>query len=131
MGVLNARLTTSVHVRGDHGRLTVQCEKKPTDEEMRLVEDRANGKIAEGAEMLEFEMERQEAEGHFGKGIYDLFPVPEEVERLRLVRIPGWEINCCLEKHVPRTTAIGPIRIEGVRYRGAKQLLEIEFRLAE
>jgi alanyl-tRNA synthetase len=129
VSVLGARLTTSVHVRGDHGRLTVQCDRRPSEEEMRLIESRANGKIAEGAEMLEFEMERQEAEGHFGHGIYDFFPVPEAVSRLKLVRIPGWEVNCCLERHVQSTGEIGSIRIGGVRYRGSKKLLEIEFLL--
>ncbi len=130
VSVLGARLTTSVHVRGNHGRLTVQCERRTTEEEIRLIESRANGKITESAEMLEFEMEREEAEGHFGKGIYDYFPIPEGVSRLKLVRVPVWEVNCCVEKHVQSTGEIGAIRIEGVRYRSSKRLLEIEFRLA-
>jgi alanyl-tRNA synthetase len=129
VSVLGARLTTSVHASGNHGRLTVQCDRRPSEEEMRLIESKANEKVAEGAEMLEFEMEKQEAEGHFGRGIYDLFPVPEGVSRLKLVRIPGWEVNCCVEKHVQNTAEIGPIRIGSVRFRGSKALLEIEFRL--
>ncbi len=129
INVLAVRSTASVHVSGGNGRLTVQHDRKPTEREVRLVEEKANAKIAENAEMVEFEMDREEAEGHFGKAIYDLFPIPERVTRLRLVRIPDWEINCCAEKHVQSTSEIGGLRVEGVRFRSAKQLLEVEFRV--
>ena len=36
------------------------------------IEVAANNKVAEDAEIMEFEMDRQEAEGHFGTSIYDL-----------------------------------------------------------
>ena len=55
--VLGAKWTASVFVSGGHGRLTVQFDRKPTDEEVARLEREANGMIAEGAEMLEFEME--------------------------------------------------------------------------
>ncbi len=74
-------------------------------------------------------MDREEAEGHFGKVIYDLFPIPEGVKRLRLVRIPEWEINCCAEKHVQSTAEIGGVAIRRVRFRNSKKLLEVEFRV--
>ncbi len=129
INVLSARWTASVHVSGGGGRLTVQYDRKPTEQEVRLVEEKANAKVAENAEMVEFEMDREEAERHFGKAIYDLFPIPEGMKRLRLVRIPDWEINCCAEKHVQSTLEIGGLKVEGVRFRKAKQLLEVEFRV--
>jgi len=129
--VLGARLTSSVHVSGSHGRLTVQFDRKPTDEEMARVEQAANEKVAEGAEVLEFEMEKAEAEGHFGKAIYDLFPVPSGVTRLKIVSIPDWSINCCNERHVENTLQVGKIRLERPRFRHAKRELEIEFDLAD
>jgi alanyl-tRNA synthetase len=131
MSVLRSGPTASVHVGiGGNGRLTVMLDRKPTEEEMRLVERSANEKVSEDAELVEFEMERQEAEGHFGKGMYDLFPIPEDVKRLKLVRILDWEINCCAEAHVQTTREIGRgIVLEGVRYRNAKKMLEVEFRL--
>ena len=64
--MLGAKWTTSVYVSGSHGRLTVQFDRKPTDEEVDRIEQAANEKVAEGAEVLEFEMEKEEAEGHFG-----------------------------------------------------------------
>jgi alanyl-tRNA synthetase len=128
--VLGAKWTASVYVSGSHGRLTVQFDRKPTDEELARIEQAANGKVSEGAEVLEFEMERQEAEGHFGDAIYDLFPVPSEVTLLKIVRIPDWNINCCNERHVDNTAEIGRIRLGKPRFRNSKRELEIEFDLA-
>ncbi|MDG6985518.1 MAG: alanyl-tRNA editing protein [Nitrososphaerota archaeon] len=128
--VLGAKWTASVFVSGRHGRLTVQYDRKPTDDELRRVEQAANAKVSEGAEVLEFEMERKEAEGHFGDAIYDLFPVPAEVTLLRIVRIPDWNINCCNESHVDSTSQIGTVRLGKARFRNSKRELEIEFDLA-
>ena len=129
--VLGVRKTASVYASGGHGRLTVQYERKPTEEEMKNIEKAANEKIAEGAEVLEFEMEKAEAEGHFGDAIYDLFPLPPRASRLHIVRIPDWNINCCNERHVENTLQIGKIKLGKGRYRNSKKELEIEFDLAE
>jgi alanyl-tRNA synthetase len=127
--VLGASLTTSVYVSGPHGRLTVQFERKPTEVEMAKLEQASNDKVAEGAEVLEFEMEREEAEGHFGKQIYDLFPVPGGVTRLKIVRIPDWNVNACNEDHVENTLQVGKVRLGEPRFRNSKKELEIPFDL--
>lgn len=129
--VLGAKWTASVYVSGGHGRLTVQFDRKPTVEELSRIEQAANDKVAEGAEVVEFEMEREEAEGHFGDAIYDLFPIPSGATRLRIVRIPDWNINCCVESHVDNTSQIGRIRLGALRFRNSRKELEIEFDLAE
>jgi alanyl-tRNA synthetase len=127
--VLGAKWTASVYVSGSHGRLTVQFDRKPTDEELARIEQAANSKVSEGVEVLEFEMERQEAEGHFGDAIYDIFPVPAEVTLLKIVRIPDWNINCCNERHVDNTSQIGKIKLGKPRFRNSKRELEVEFDL--
>jgi len=127
--VLGAKKTASVYASGRHGRLTVQFDRKPSDEEIRRVEKAANERIAEGTEVLEFEMEKAEAEAHFGDAIYDLFPIPSDANRLHIVRIPDWNINCCNQRHVENTLQIGKIRIGKARYRNSKRELEIEFDL--
>jgi alanyl-tRNA synthetase len=129
--VLGAKWTASVFVSGRHGRLTVQFDRKPTDEEVARVEQAANAKVVEAVEVLEFEMEKEEAEGHFGDSIYDLFPVPSGVTRLRIVRIPDWNINCCMERHVENTLSVGRIRLGKPRFRSSKRELELEFDLVE
>jgi alanyl-tRNA synthetase len=129
--VLGATLTTSVYVSGRHGRLTVSFDRKPTDEEVARLEQAANGKVAEGAELLEFEMEKHEAEGHFGQGIYDLFPVPSNVTLLKIVRIPEWNVNCCNENHVDNTSQIGRLKLGTPRFRNSRKELELEFDLVD
>ncbi len=129
--VLGTKWTSSVYVSGRHGRLTVQFDRKPTDDELARIERAANDKVAEGAEVLEFEMEKEEAEGHFGDAIYDLFPVPSGVTRLKIVRIPDWNINCCNERHVENTLQIGKVKLGKPRFRNSKRELEIEFDLVE
>ena len=129
--VLGAKWTASVYTSGGHGRLTVQFDRKPTEEELARIEQAANEKVAEGAEVLEFEMEREEAEGHFGDSIYELFPVPGGVTRLRIVRIPDWNINCCSERHVENTLQIGKLKLGTPRFRNSKKELELGFDLVE
>jgi alanyl-tRNA synthetase len=127
--VLGPRKTASVHVRDARGRLTVVSERQPTPEEVAEIARQANLKVDENAELIEFEMERAEAEAHFGTAIYDAFPVPPDVGRLRLVRIPDWEVNCCTAAHVETTGEVGRIGLDAARFRDSKQLLELEFHI--
>lgn len=129
--VLGAKWTASVFVSGSHGRLTVQFDRRPTVEELSRIEQAANDKVAEGAEVVEFEMEKEEAERHFGDAIYDLFPVPSSATRLRIVRIPDWNINCCMEAHLESTSQVGRIRLGALRFRNSRKELELEFDLGE
>lgn len=125
--VLGAKLTTSTYVNGSHGRLTVQFDRKPSDQEMDMMEREADAKVDENAEVVEFEMDKSEAELHFGDQIYDQFPVPASVTRLKIVRIPDWNINCCIERHVESTGQIGRIRLGKPRFRNSRKELELEF----
>ena len=127
--VLGAKWTVSVYVSGTHGRLTVQFDRKPTVEEIARIERVANDKVSEGVEVAEFEMEKDEAEGHFGDAIYDLFPVPTGVARLRIVRIPDWNVNCCVENHVDNTVRVGRIKLGVPRFRNSRRELELGFDL--
>ncbi|RLF82778.1 alanyl-tRNA editing protein, partial [Thermococci archaeon] len=74
-----AKWTASVYVSGKHGRLTVKFNRKPTKEEIKEIERLANEKIRENVSVEVYELPRDEAEKRFGKEIYDLFPLPEEI----------------------------------------------------
>lgn len=128
---LGAKWTSATFVSGKHGRLTVQFDRKPTDEEVARIAQAANLKIAEGVEVIEFEMDREEAEHHFGDEMYDVFPVPASAARLRIVRIPDWNVNCCIERHVENTSTIGRLALGRPRFRSSRKELEIEFDLVE
>ena len=127
MKVLGAKWTAGVYVKGSHGRLTLQFGRKPTDEELALIEEEANKKIKEDAVVEELEMDRAVAEERWGDAIYDLFPLPASITRLKVLHIPGWNVNACNKAHTKTTGEIGSLRIVKTRYRPTKQLLEISF----
>ncbi|MEM4244947.1 MAG: alanyl-tRNA editing protein [Candidatus Nanoarchaeia archaeon] len=125
--VLGASLTTGVFAEGNHGRLTVEFDREPTEEEMQKVEEEANKKIKENAEIKILEMQRDEAEKEFGNKIYDKFPVPSHIKQLKIVVIEGWNWNCCIGQHFKTTGEIGNIKIAKWRFRKNKNELEIPF----
>ena len=128
--VLGAKWTAGVWVNGARGRLTVQFDRKPEPEELSMVEEEANGKIDEDASVEEHEMSRVEAEDRWGDAIYDLFPLPASITRLKILHIPGWNVNACNKKHTATTGEIGNLKIAKTRHRPSKQLLEISFEIS-
>lgn len=129
--VLNTPLTTSVYAEGNNGRLTVEYDGNPTEEQMAEIESLANSKIAEDVPIESMEMDRREAESKFGNAIYDRFPVPAHVQRLSILQIRGWNVNCCLGPHMKSTGAIGPLKITHHRARPARKELEISFEVGD
>jgi alanyl-tRNA synthetase len=125
--VLGAKWTASVYVSGSHGRLTVKFDRKPTDEEVRRIKELANEKVRENAPVKVYTLPREEAERLFGDEMYDLFPVPEHVKALSVLVIEGWNVNACNKEHTQTTGEVGAIKLGKLRFREAKQLLEIPF----
>ncbi|ACS90649.1 MULTISPECIES: alanyl-tRNA editing protein AlaX [Thermococcus] len=122
-----AKWTAAVYVNGNHGRLTIKFNRKPTKEEIAMIEEFANRKIEENAPIKVHELPREEAESRFGEDMYDLFPIPEEIRTLKVVVIEDWNINACNKEHTKTTGEIGQIKIRKVRFRKVKELLEISF----
>ncbi|MDG6966506.1 MAG: hypothetical protein JRN23_04395 [Nitrososphaerota archaeon] len=98
------------------GVLRVRSDAPVSTQEAGKVEAAANRKVAEDVEVLEFEMERQEAEMHFGTGIYDLAAPPEPGAHIRLVKIEGWDVSCCPCSHVETTGSVGAVRVDSVAF---------------
>lgn len=116
-------------VLGENGVLKLKADGEPTPEEIGKIGAAANNEISEDAEILEFDMDRQEAEGHFGIGIYDLYPAPGPDELLNIVRIQDWEVSYCPQEHVETTDSIGMIRIDGATFDGTRKEAAIRFHL--
>jgi len=125
--VLGAKWTASVYVNGTHGILTVKYNRKPTQEEMKRIEELANEKIRENVPIKILTLPRKEAEEMFGDEMYDLFPIPKDVKILKIVVIEGWNVNACNKEHTSTTGEVGKIEIRKWRFRRAKELLEISF----
>ncbi len=129
--VLGAKWTASVYVNGNHGRLTVQYHRKPTEEDMHRIEHLANEKIRENVPVEIATLPRDEAERKYGDEMYDLFPIPPEVRVLNIVIIKDWNINACNKTHTKTTGEIGKIKIRKTRFRKSKGFLEISFDVLE
>ena len=129
--VLGAKLTAGTYVTGTHGGLTVRYGRKPTQEEVAMIEEVANGKIAEDAPVEVLEMGRPEAEARWGESIYDLFPLPPAITELRILNLREWNVNACNKRHTSRTGEIGRLKISKTRFRAQKGLLELAFDLAK
>ena len=129
--VLGAKLTASTYVTETHGGLTVQYDRKPTQEEVARIEEMANGKIAEDAPVEVLEMGRPEAEARWREAIHDLFPLPPTVTRLKIFNLRDWNVNTCNKQHTSRTGEIGRLKISKIRFRAQKGLLEIAFDLVK
>jgi alanyl-tRNA synthetase len=128
--VLGQRQFTSAKLgEGRTGVLKAASDSPATAQEVSKIEAVANGEIAEDAEFVEFKMDRQEAEGHFGMRIYDLSRAPDVGVLLNIVRIPDWDASCCSQAHVESTGSIGEIRIDGSSFDGARKELELKFHL--
>jgi alanyl-tRNA synthetase len=127
--VLKVKWTAGVWVEGLDGRLTVKACRSPTPQELEKIEVEANNKIREDQEIEEYTLDREKAEERWGNSIYDLFPLPEGITTVKVVCIPGWNVNCCKEEHTRTTGEIGRITVKKVRFRKNKNLLEISFSL--
>lgn len=125
--ILGAKLTTSVAVNGNHGRISVEFNRKPSQPEIKLIEEYANDKIKENAFVEIIHLNRKTAEERWGDLIYDKFPLPERITELTICHIKDWNINACNKEHNSSTGEIGSIQISKTRYRAKKRLLEITF----
>jgi alanyl-tRNA synthetase len=122
-----AKWSASAYSQGLHGGLTVQFDRKPTDEEMQRIEGAANQKIREDISTEVHEVARDDAEARWGDDIYDLFPLPAELKVVKVFHLPDWNVNTCGKQHCAKTGEVGGIKIEKWRYRANKQRLEMSF----
>lgn len=125
--VLGVKWTAGVSVNDNHGRLILQYDRKPTDEELAMIEEEANMKILDDVPVEVFEMDRKEAEELWGNLIYDLFPIPDSITKLSICHIKDWNVNACNKKHTETTGNIGQLKITKARYRNAKMVLELSY----
>jgi alanyl-tRNA synthetase len=123
------RFTFALVSGGQAGVLKAKSDSAPTPQEVSKIQVAANNKVSEDADILDFEMDRQEAEGHFGTNIYDLCPAPEAGALLHIVRIEDWEVSCCSQAHVGSTGSIGAVKVDKVEYDDARKEIEFRFHL--
>ena len=123
----DAKWSTSAGVNGSHGRIAVEFNRKPTEEELEEIQEKVDQKIAEDAKIETYTMSRKEAEERWGDWIYDKFPLPESIQEVSIFHLPDWNVNACVKQHTDTTGQIGSIRITKTRYRNSKQVLEVSY----
>jgi len=127
--VLGARWTAGVYEEGEKGRLTVELDRKPTEEEIASIQSEVDRIIAEAVPIKVIEMERDEAEKRYGDAIYDRFRVPDHIRSLKIVEIKDWNVNCCAKEHT-KTTDIGRVEIVKYKFKNSRGQLGISFTLS-
>ncbi len=123
----DAKWTAGVRVVEASGRLTLQFNRKPTEEEIEDIENQANTIIQKNLSIQIHQMTQDEARERYGDEHLDLFPIPKEIKTITVLEIPDWNINACNRPHTNTTGEVGQIAIRKIRFRQAKQLLEISF----
>jgi Ser-tRNA(Ala) deacylase AlaX len=128
-GAVASVLGPRTFIRVETGAVMFRSDEPLSDQEVSKVAVAANNKVAEDAELLEFKMERQEAEGHFGTDLYDIDPAPDSATLLNIVRIPEWDVSSCSKTHVSSTGSVGAIRIDGSAFDAGSKEVELRFHL--
>lgn len=123
----DAKWTAGVHTTEDGGKLSLQFNRKPTEDEISEIEAQTNSLIRQNLEIETHQMSQDEAREQFGEEHLDLFPIPETIKTLTIVEIKNWNINACNKAHTKTTGEVGPISIRKIRFRKTKQRLEISF----
>ncbi|MHA2497313.1 MAG: alanyl-tRNA editing protein [Candidatus Hodarchaeales archaeon] len=123
----DAKWTAGVRATEDSGRLTLQFNRKPTEEEIKDIENQANTIIQKNLPILIHQMTQEEARERYGDEHLDLFPIPKEIKTITVLEIPDWNTNACNRSHTNTTGEVGQIKIRKTRFRLAKQRLEISF----
>ncbi|MFX0113935.1 MAG: alanyl-tRNA editing protein [Candidatus Hodarchaeota archaeon] len=122
-----AKWTAGVHTTASGGKLTLKFTRKPTEEELREIENQANAMIQKDLPILMHRMSQAEARDRFRDEHLDLFPIPETIQTLSILEIKDWNVNACNKFHTKTTGEVGRLLITKIRFRQAKQRLEISF----
>lgn len=97
------------HISEECGRLDITHYETLTREEMQKIECVANEKVLESIPVDKQFIGRNEAEKNYGFRIYQGGAVPGKV--LRILNIPGFDVEACGGTHTDSTSEIGLIKI--------------------
>ena len=96
----------------EKGRLDITHYRMLTDEEIRKIEEFANRVVDERIDLRFTYLEKFEAEKKYGTRIYQGGAIVSKI--LRIVEIPGWDVEACFGTHLHNTGEVGGIKIVNV-----------------
>ncbi|MBU7015937.1 MAG: alanine--tRNA ligase [Theionarchaea archaeon] len=97
------------HISEEFGRLDITHYETLTTEEMHNIERIVNEIVLKGLPVHKKFVDRNEAEKEFGFRLYQGGAVPGKV--LRVLNIPGFDVEACGGTHVDNTSEIGIVKI--------------------
>lgn len=115
--------TVGFHLGAEISTIDLDLKERPTEDDLRRVEDAANKTASEARPFLTHWVSPEYAEEMLRRG--DLVKLPPLRERMRIVQIQGIEFNACGGTHVGNTGAIGAITLR--RVEKVKQGFRVEF----
>lgn len=119
---LGAR-TVGFHLGAEISTIDLDLKERPSDEDVRRVEDAANRVVYEQRPMLPHFVEREFAEEMLKRG--DLRKLPPREGPMRIVQMQGIEFNACGGTHVQNTGHIGAVLVR--KLEKVKQGWRVEF----
>jgi len=96
----------------DYARLDITHYEIPEDKILNKIEERANQIIIDAIKTKKYFINRPNAEEKFGFSIYQGGAAPQE--KLRIMEIPGFDVEACGGTHVDRTSEVQKILITNV-----------------
>jgi len=93
----------------EHGRLDITHYKQLEDSELKEIEKKANEIVKDNIPIKKFFLQRNEAEKRYGFRLYQGGAVPGK--EIRIVEIPGIDVEACGGTHLNSTGEAGRIKI--------------------
>jgi alanyl-tRNA synthetase len=93
----------------DKAHLDVTHYQSITDDELKNIENKANEIVKKNVKVEKMFLSRSDAEKKFGMSIYQGGAVPGKI--IRIVNIPGFDVEACAGTHLNSTSEIGKIKI--------------------
>lgn len=95
----------------EKARLDITHYQNLTPDELKRIEALANDVVLAGLPVNKKVFPRNDAEKRYGMRIYQGGAVPGA--NVRILEIPGWDVEACGGTHVSNTMEVGPIKITG------------------
>ena len=114
----------TTHIERKKSKIDLHCDRAPTPEELRRIEETVNEVIARELDVTEEIVSRTEA-----ADLYDLSRLPEEAgESLRIVHVGDYDACPCIGQHVSNTREIPPMRIVSADWNEGVLRVRFKFR---
>ncbi|SCP05397.1 tryptophan--tRNA ligase, putative [Plasmodium ovale] len=123
------RTTESVKRKANNvGVLTVKAiAVEPTVSQYDDIRKLIRNKIQESVPFHNYQIDRSLAEKFYGDSIYDNFGLAKNINKINIIILEEWNINCNRNRVLKHTGLIKDIEINEFKYLTSKESLEIHF----